>query len=102
VEPQHAYPTSKVTAEQELRESGLSWSVLRFPFVYGDNDGHLAELPKHVLAAKFHPAMRMSTIHHQYIYTAIIMALDGVMDGRVVNITDEAPTTLYELLKLAG
>ncbi|MGK9123876.1 NAD(P)-dependent oxidoreductase [Olivibacter sp. SA151] len=100
--PQHAYPASKVAAEKELSESGLNWSVLRFPFVYGDGDGHLEELPKHVVAAKFHPAMRMSTIHHRDIYTAIIMALQGIMDGRVVNIADEAPTTLYELLQLVG
>src|SRR5690606_3253436 len=76
--PQHAYPASKVAAENELSESGLNWSVLRFPFVYGDGDGHLEELPKHVVAAKFHPAMRMSTIHHRDIYTAIIMALQGI------------------------
>lgn len=100
--PQHAYPASKVAAEKELRESGLNWSVLRFPFVYGDGDGHLEELPKHIVAANFHPAMRMSTIHHRDIYTAIEMALQGVMDGRVVNIADEAPTTLYELLQLVG
>lgn len=100
--PQHAYPASKVAAENELSESGLNWSVLRFPFVYGDGDGHLEELPKHVVAAKFHPAMRMSTIHHRDIYTAVIMALQGIMDGRVVNIADEAPTTLYELLQLVG
>jgi nucleoside-diphosphate-sugar epimerase len=100
--PQHAYPASKIAAEKELRESGLNWSVLRFPFVYGDGDGHLEDLPKHVVAAKFHPAMRMSTIHHRDIYTAIVMALQGIMDGRVVNIADEAPTTLYELLQLVG
>ncbi|NII81040.1 MULTISPECIES: NAD-dependent epimerase/dehydratase family protein [unclassified Pedobacter] len=100
--PQHAYPASKAAAEKELRESGLNGSVLRFPFVYGDGDGHLEELPKHVVAAKFHPAMRMSTIHHRDIYTAIMMALQGIMDGQVVNIADEAPTTLYELLQLVG
>jgi len=100
--PKHAYPASKVAAEQELRESGLNWSVLRFPFVYGDGDGHLEELPKHIVAANFHPAMRMSTIHHRDIYTAVTMALQGIMDGRVVNIADEAPTTLYELLQLVG
>lgn len=102
VTPQHAYPASKVAAENELRESGLNWAVLRFPFVYGDGDGHLEELPKHVIAAKFHPAMRMSTIHHRDIYTAIVMALNGIMDGRIVNISDEAPTSLYELLQLIG
>lgn len=100
--PQHAYPASKVAAEKELSESGLKWSVLRFPFVYGDGDGHLEELPKHVVAAKFHPAMRMSTIHHRDIYMAMRMALQGTMDERVVNIADEAPTTLYELMHLVG
>lgn len=100
--PQHAYPASKVAAEKELRESGLNWSVLRFPFVYGDGDGHLEDLPNHVTASNFHPAMRVSTIHHRDIYTAIMMALQGGMDGRVVNIADEAPTTLYELLQLVG
>ncbi|MVT08353.1 NAD-dependent epimerase/dehydratase family protein [Chitinophaga tropicalis] len=100
--PQHAYPASKVAAEKELRESGLNWSVLRFPFVYGDGDGHLEDLPKHVTASNFHPAMRVSTIHHRDIYTAIMMALQGAMDGRIVNIADEAPTTLYELLQLVG
>jgi nucleoside-diphosphate-sugar epimerase len=27
---------SKVAAERELRESGLNWSILRLPFIYGD------------------------------------------------------------------
>ncbi|OOQ60434.1 NAD-dependent epimerase/dehydratase family protein [Mucilaginibacter pedocola] len=100
--PQHAYPASKVAAEKALGESGLSWSVLRFPFVYGDGDGHLEDLPKHAIAAKFHPAMRMSTIHHRDIFTAVAMALEGKLDGRIVNIADEAPLTLYEILQLAG
>ncbi|MBN8784407.1 MAG: NAD(P)-dependent oxidoreductase [Terrimonas ferruginea] len=102
VAPQHAYPASKVAAEHELKKSGLTWSILRFPFVYGDGDGHLEALPQHVVAANFHPAMRMSTIHHRDIYTAISLALNGVMDKRIVNIADEAPTSLYELLKLVG
>jgi len=41
VDPQDAYPASKVMAERALRESGLNWTILRFPFVYGDGDGHL-------------------------------------------------------------
>lgn len=102
INPQHAYPASKVAAENELRESNLKWSILRFPFVYGDGDGHLAALPHHVAAANFHPAMRMSTIHHRDIYTAVSMALDGIMDSQTVNISDEAPTSIYELLKLVG
>ena len=102
VNPQHAYPASKVASEQELRQSGLNWSVLRFPFVYGDGDGHLEELPKHVIPAKWHPAMRMSTIHHRDIFKALQLALSGTMDGQTVNISDEGPTSIYELLKLIG
>ncbi len=102
VDPQHAYPASKVAAEKELRESGLTWSILRFPFVYGDGDGHLAMLPEHIKAANWHPAMKISTVHHRDIATAVKMALAGAMDKRVVNITDEAPTSIYELVKLVG
>ena len=100
-DPKLAYPASKLEAEKELRASGLKWSVLRFPFVYGDKDGHLEELPKYVVG-KWHPAQRMSTIHHRDIATAMKMAIEGVMDERVVNITDEAPTSVYELLSLVG
>lgn len=101
VEPKLAYPASKVAAEKELRGSGLNWSILRFPFVYGDGDGHLEDLPKYVVG-RWHPAQRMSTIHHRDIATAVKMALAGVMDGHIVNIADEAPTSVYELVKLAG
>jgi nucleoside-diphosphate-sugar epimerase len=102
VEPELAYPASKVAAEKALRESALNWSILRFPFVYGDGDGHLEMLPKHLAAFGFHPANRMSTIHHRDIATAIRMALAGVFDRRIVNIADEAPTTIYELVGLVG
>jgi nucleoside-diphosphate-sugar epimerase len=45
VHPKLAYPASKVAAENELRSSGLTWSILRLPFVYGDGDEHLAAVP---------------------------------------------------------
>lgn len=32
VEPNEAYPASKVAAENALRESALSWAMVRFPF----------------------------------------------------------------------
>lgn len=102
VQPGHAYPASKLAAEKELAESGLNCAILRFPFVYGDGDGHLQMLPKHVHAAKWHPAMKISTIHHRDIVTAIRLALKGIMDGRIVNITDDAATSVYELLQLVG
>ncbi|MDZ5699476.1 NAD(P)-dependent oxidoreductase [Chelativorans sp. M5D2P16] len=102
VDPKHAYPASKVAAEKGLRESGLNWAVLRFPFVYGDGDGHLEELPKYAIAGKWHPAKRMSAIHHRDIATAMKLALGGAMDGRIVNISDEAPTSIHELADLVG
>ncbi len=94
------YPASKVAAEKLLRESGLNWTILRFPFVYGD--GHLEMLPKHLVTSGFHPANRMSTIHHCDIATAMTLALAGAFDGRIVDISDEAPTTVYELAGLVG
>lgn len=102
VAPDLAYPASKAAAEQALRDSGLNWSILRFPFVYGDGDGHLAMLPAHLDAFAFHPAQRMSTIHHRDIAAAVDMALAGTFDRRTVNIADEAPTTIYELVRIAG
>jgi nucleoside-diphosphate-sugar epimerase len=78
------YPASKLAAEKELRGSALNWSILRFPFVYGDKDGH------------------MESIHHQDIATAVNLALTGAMDGRIVNTVDEAPTSVYELIELVG
>lgn len=101
-EPTLAYPASKLAAESELRESGLNWSILRLPFVYGDKDGHLAMLPKFARDGNRHPAQRMSLVHHRDIATAMNIALTGAMDGRIVNITDEAPTTIYELVELIG
>lgn len=101
-EPKMAYPASKLAAEKELRESGLNWSVLRFPFVYGDNDGHMETLPKFAESLKWHPANKFSLIHHRDIATAVNLALTGAMDGRVVNMVDDAPTSIYELIELAG
>ncbi|CAN3129358.1 NAD-dependent epimerase/dehydratase family protein [Mycobacterium sp. smrl_JER01] len=101
-EPGHAYPASKLAAENALRQSTLTWTIQRYGFVYGDGDGHVESLPELVTSAGFHPAQRMSLIHHRDIAVATRLALSGVMDGRIVNITDEAPTSLYELVKFAG
>lgn len=102
VHPEQAYPASKIAAEKLLRESDLNWSIVRFPFVYGDGDGHLQALPGYVKPFGFHPAHRMSTVHHRDIATAVRLALEGQFDGRIVNITDEATTTIYELVHLVG
>jgi nucleoside-diphosphate-sugar epimerase len=101
-DPQQAYPASKLAAEKALRESGLNWNIQRFGFVYGDKDGHLEELPRLLTSFKMHPAQRMSLIHHRDIATAMSLALTGAMDGRILNIADEAPTSIYELVGLVG
>jgi UDP-glucose 4-epimerase len=103
VSPTAAYPASKVAAEQLLRDSGLTWAVLRLPFVYGEGDGHLASF--HVLAPQFglHPAQSYAVAHHRDIAAAVRLALTGVMDGRTVNVTDGAsPVTIFEMARLAG
>ena len=64
----------------------------------------MKSLPKHVASgrAKFHPAARMSMGHHRDIATAVNLALTGALDGHVVNLSDDAPTTYYELFELIG
>ncbi len=102
VDPLPAYPASKIAAENYLRSSGLTWSIQRYGFIYGDGDGHLDSLPGLAANAGLHPAQRMSLVHHRDIAAAIRLALDGVLDGRIVNIADDAPTTIFELVHLAG
>lgn len=102
VAPKMAYPASKVAAEEVLRRSGLAWSILRLGFVYGDEDGHLQMLPKLVDMFKWHPAAKLSLVHHRDIDTAVELALTGALDSRIVNIVDEAPTSLYELTSMIG
>jgi nucleoside-diphosphate-sugar epimerase len=100
--PTAAYPASKVAAEALLRESGLTWSVLRLPFVYGDGDGHLASIA--ALASRFglHPAHTYSVAHHRDVATAVLLALSGRLDGLIANVTDDAPVTVYEMALLGG
>lgn len=100
--PTLAYPASKLAAEQLLRDSGLTWAVLRLPFVYGDGDGHLASMP--ALASRFglHPAHTYSVAHHRDVAVMVRLALTGAADGRVVNVTDDAPVSVWEMAMLAG
>jgi nucleoside-diphosphate-sugar epimerase len=101
VHPTLAYPASKIAAEQVVRDSGLNWAILRFGFVYGEQDGHLEAVPGHAAKAGWHPASKMSMVHHRDIATAVDLALSGAFDRHVVNIVDEAPTSIYELAVLA-
>ena len=102
VHPKEAYPASKVAAEKELRESGLNWSVLRLPFVYGDGDEHLSTIPAIVERMKWHPAQTFSLSHQRDVSRAFELALTGVADKRIVNITDDAPSTLYDMARAVG
>ena len=103
-DPQQAYPASKLAAEGELRASGLNWSILRLGFVYGEGDGHLEALPRYFASgiAKLHPAARMSVVHHRDVAGAVNLALTGALDGHVVNVSDDAPTTFFELFEVVG
>jgi nucleoside-diphosphate-sugar epimerase len=100
--PTAAYPASKVAAEQLLRDSGLTWSILRLPFVYGDGDGHLASMPGLVTRFGLHPAHTYSVVHQRDVATVMRLALAGRMDGQVVNVTDDAPVSVFEMAVLAG
>jgi len=100
--PKQAYPASKIAAEKELQESGLNWCVLRLPFVYGDGDEHLAAVPAIVAMMKWHPAQTFSLAHQRDVARAFQLALTGAMDRRIVNIADDAPSTLYDMARAVG
>lgn len=100
--PTAAYPASKIAAEQLLRDSGLTRAILRLPFVYGDGDGHLAMMPAMAPRFGLHPAHTYSVAHHRDVMVAVDLALSGTMDGRTVNIADDAPVTVFQMAELAG
>ncbi|MGH3502651.1 MAG: NAD-dependent epimerase/dehydratase family protein [Nocardioidaceae bacterium] len=98
----NAYAASKVAAEQDLRASGLTWAVLRFPFVYGDGDGHIHDAVAPLAQMGAHPAQRFSVLHHEDLAEAVRLALGGAMDSRVVNIAGDAPLSVFEMAQLVG
>jgi UDP-glucose 4-epimerase len=102
VDPKLAYPASKIQAEILLRASGLTWGILRLPFIYGDQDGHLDSLPAYAAGMNWHPAQKLSVIHHADIATAFRLALTGAFDGRTVNIADDSPLSIYEMAQIIG
>ncbi|GAA1736139.1 NAD(P)-dependent oxidoreductase [Luedemannella helvata] len=102
VAPTLAYPASKIEAEQLVRASSLTWGILRLPFIYGDQDGHLESLPQLAASMGWHPAQRLSVIHHADITTAFTLALTGAFDHRTVNIADESPLSIYEMSQIVG
>lgn len=49
-----------------------------------------------------HPARRMSMVHHRDIATAVTLALSGAMEGRIINIADDAPMSVCGSLRCPG
>jgi nucleoside-diphosphate-sugar epimerase len=101
--PVGAYPTSKAVAEQALRElhrdRDLGLRVVRFAFVYGEGDPHLAES---LMWARQWPAhKRLHMVHHADVGQALLRSLraDGV-DGETFNAADDAPVSALELFDL--
>jgi nucleoside-diphosphate-sugar epimerase len=103
--PEHAYPQSKAAAEDALRElwrnEDLGLRILRFAFVYGEGDPHLAES---LMWARTWPAhKRLHLVHHADVGQSLLRALraEGI-DGMTINIADDAPVTALELHQLNG
>jgi nucleoside-diphosphate-sugar epimerase len=101
--PAGAYPASKAAAENVLRDlherEGLGLRILRFAFVYGEGDPHLAES---LLWAREWPLhKRLHLVHHTDVGQALLRALsaDGI-DGETFNVADDAPVTAFELLEV--
>jgi nucleoside-diphosphate-sugar epimerase len=103
--PEHAYPQSKAAAEDALRDlwrsEDLGLRILRFAFVYGEGDPHLAES---LMWARTWPAhKRLHLVHHADVGQGLLRALraEGI-DGMTINIADDAPVTALELHQLNG
>jgi nucleoside-diphosphate-sugar epimerase len=103
--PEHAYPQSKAAAEDALRDlwrsEDLGLRILRFAFVYGEGDPHLAES---LMWARTWPAhKRLHLVHHADVGQGLLRALraEGI-DGMTINVADDAPVTALELHQLHG
>ncbi len=105
VSPKLAYPASKVEAEQYLlglaKTKGLDVQVLRFSFVYGAGDPHLAEVVPYFERTNRHPAQRLHMIHHADIAQSVKIALrSSDKRGEIYNVADDAPITIQEVLRI--
>ncbi|PPK67046.1 nucleoside-diphosphate-sugar epimerase [Actinokineospora auranticolor] len=101
----HVYPVSKAAADRALvelhRTRGLPLRIARLAFVYGEGDPHLAE--SHRFIADWSSAKRLHMVHHADVGQALLrMATADGLDGAVVNVADDAPTTAWELARLTG
>lgn len=100
-----AYPVSKAEAERALlalhRDRGMGVRIVRFAYVYGEGDPHLAESLR--WAGQWPGHQRMHLIHHADAAQSAIRALHAPgIDGRIYNAADESPVTAVELHALNG
>ena len=105
VYPKSAYPSSKVEAERYLlglnKRDGLDVQVLRFSFVYGAGDPHLAEAIPYFERSNYHPGRRLHLIHHADIAQAVKIAIRSSGNGgEIYNVADDAPITVQEALRM--
>jgi nucleoside-diphosphate-sugar epimerase len=100
-----AYPASKAEAERALlglhRDRGMGLRIVRFAFVYGEGDPHLAESLR--WAGRWPGHQRLHLLHHADAAQAVSRALQTPgIDGRTYNAADESPVTAVELHALNG
>jgi nucleoside-diphosphate-sugar epimerase len=99
------YPAAKAAAERALlalhRDRGMGVRIVRFAFVYGEGDPHLAESLR--WARQWPGHQRLHLLHHADAAQAVIRALHAPgIDGRIFNAADESPVTAVELHALNG
>ena len=99
------YPATKAEADRALlalhRDRGLGVRLVRFAFVYGEGDPHLAESLG--WAGRWPGHQRLQLLHHADAAQAVVRALEAPgVDGRVYNAADESPVTAVELHTLNG
>jgi nucleoside-diphosphate-sugar epimerase len=99
------YPVSKAEAERALlalhRDRGMGVRIVRFAYVYGEGDAHLAESLR--WAGQWPGHQRMHLIHHADAAQSAIRALHAPgIDGRIYNAADESPVTAVELHAVNG
>jgi nucleoside-diphosphate-sugar epimerase len=102
-QPAAPYPETKAAAEQALMElhqtRKLDLRILRFAFVYGENDPHLTEGLQWF--RKWNPQQQMHLIHHADVAQATILAMEAQgVDGQIYNVADDKPVTAAEIMQI--
>jgi nucleoside-diphosphate-sugar epimerase len=81
------------------RDESLGLCILRFGMVYGEGDRHVWEVMDRL--SGWNPARRMHSLHHADAGQAVFRAIfRGTRGTNVYNIADDAPITLFELMRL--